>query len=54
MNPHLLLILTVLAAVWMGMSAFKNRHMGTKAIIAAGLTAALVIIALIRLLGVSA
>jgi hypothetical protein len=49
-NSYLMLIGTVLAAIWMGATAYEERHNTLKALITSAISAALVIIALVRLL----
>jgi hypothetical protein len=49
-NAYLLVIGTFLAAIWMGATAYKDRHNALKALITSAISAALVIIALVRLL----
>jgi hypothetical protein len=49
-NSHLMLIGTVLAAIWMGATAYEERHNALKALITSAISAALVVIALVRLL----
>jgi hypothetical protein len=49
-NSYLMLIGTVLAAIWMGATAYEERHNALKALITSAISAALVIIALVRLL----
>jgi hypothetical protein len=49
-NSYLLVIGTFLAAIWMGATAYKDRHNGLKALITSAMSAALVIIALVRLI----
>jgi hypothetical protein len=50
LNSYLLLIGTFLAAIWMGATAYKDRYNTLKALFTSAISAALVIIALVRLL----
>lgn len=49
-NSHLLVIGTFLAAIWMGARAYQDRHNALKGLITSAISAALVIIGLVRLL----
>jgi uncharacterized membrane protein YeaQ/YmgE (transglycosylase-associated protein family) len=49
-NSYLLVIGTFLAAIWMGAITYKDRHNALKALITSAISAALVIIGLVRLL----
>jgi hypothetical protein len=49
-NSYVLVIGTFLAAIWMGAMAYKDRHNALKALTTSAISAALVIIAVVRLL----
>jgi len=49
-NSYLMVIGTFLAGIWMGATAYKDRHNAVKALITSAISAALVIMGLVRLL----